>query len=346
MASNKMNLKSKILTLITSLVIIKFLSLVFHSDASWKFQSGQFNYNDHTELINNVIAFNNLVNDKSLRGRKQLAFGNSQIRSVFKTYRNTPESEFAWTYIAAFRLCALPYYTEYLIKAQPESVVLYMTDRDFNHSTVFHSLLHQPISEVRYLQQLKNILPLTEHSRSELATIFFGELFFPLKFSYQLKHLVEDHFFEKNIIRSLSGKHVKSDFHQRENKDIYEGLDKVTINGIKSLLNLRDMDKHQERFNYNYSLFIEFIETMIENNIKVIIIEGQYHPVAYNHKKFRKQDPHAILNAIADQYEEVIVLPIENQLMLREDEYVDHVHFTHDGGIRIMNKILEELKSF
>lgn len=338
-------MSKRIVNVAAAFIIIQLLSLLFYSPLSWQIQEPLFNYTKHTELINNVIHFNNYVNNAKNEGKSMLAFGNSQVRSVFLSHKNKVEEEFAWTYIAAFRLAALPHYTPYLKKLKPDNIVLYLSDKDLNQTTVFHSLMHHPAKLSRLLKDGSKIMKHTDHNRTDLATIYGSEFFFPLKFSYQLKHLVKDHFFDKSLIKSLSGRKVKSDFQEKHDDPKNEAIIKRKKNGIKSLIHLRDKEYRPDLMTYNIKLLREFIESMNKDGIGIIIIEAQYHPDAYNHEKYKDQDPHETINRIAADYDHVTVLDINDQLLLEDEEYIDHIHFTKEGGKRLMAKIMEGLET-
>lgn len=317
-------------------------SLILHSDQSWKFQRKHFNYQKHTEIVNNVITFHNYVKPENIKD-KIFGFGNSQMRSIFRSHKKNSNSEFTWAYIAAFRVCALPYYTQDIINAKPRKLILYLTDRDLNHTIVFHSLFHHPFSLARYLKELPETLKYTHHSTTEVFQILFSEVFFPLKFSYQFKNFLNDKLFtvpKSGKVKSFEIIAEISEGEKKASKSKKNKKNKKLDNQIKGLIRQADLSRHPELLNYNVNLFREFLERLLDNNIEVLIIEGQYHPKAMKELIKSGVDPHHKLNEIANSYESVNILPLEDQLILNENEYTDHVHFTKMGGGKLMNQLL------
>lgn len=356
--------KHRIINVLISACVAWLMAFCLHSGSSWAFQNSYFRLGIHNEVVKNVIQINDLNKNKTMEG-KTLAFGNSQIRSVFLTHKNKKEADLNWFYLGAFRYGAWPYFKDQLINSQPDTILLFLSDKDFNYRVVFNSLFHHPISLKRYLTEISSIKKFTDHSDSELAQIGLSEVITPFKFSYQLKHLVKEKLFliPTNPKQKKKKNRVKSDYQERKQgqgkkkvnkkkkkknkaqleREKYKDLDDLTYRGVKSLLRLRDLSLNPDRVEYNLSLFTEFLEEALANDIKIIFVEGQWHPRAMDHPNFKDEDPHKLINEIADKYEGISVMDINDQIKLKAKDYVDHIHFTKEGGKRLKESILKQL---
>jgi len=105
------------------------------------------------------------------------------------------------------------------------------------------------------------------------------------------------------------------------------------IDSLRGMTN-RHFDKHLEGLR-------RFCDAYADR--KIIIIEGHYHPLAYDMSPELHKQAAQRLSAIAEQFDHVRFIPIGQLYQLTADDYRDAYHVSNEGGERFQKHLFENV---
>ena len=81
--------------------------------------------------------------------------------------------------------------------------------------------------------------------------------------------------------------------------------------------------------------------------MKVVIIEGQYNPLAYTEKsRYLNKVTHNELESFAKKFKNVTFFSRSNVMQFTEDDYMDAVHVKSESGYRFVESLMKNLETF
>ncbi len=256
---------------------------------------------------------------------KYLAFGSSQTGAV---YSNISKSNPDLYKIELAGLGPVEYflYRETVSAFQPEYILLYLSDFDFGRKPQYSTFRYAPWQGLE-LVQYKKLFELTNAPEVDegIRELILGNLFSEYKYS----------FIFKGFIKKYIGRHeLNADSKSRE-----IALEDVQLESLK--LNLSS-----DYLELNMSALDMFLEYCKDNNVDVIIAEGQYHPGAYSEENIKLSA--LVRNKLVKatmQKPWVSYIPRERLPILDKSDYLDAYHVTPAAGERISSYILDYANS-
>lgn len=199
------------------------------------------------------------------RRAKYLAVGTSQPQAVFASYSKNDKSNM----LGLFSLPGLSpmeyvLYAKYIMALKPEVIILYLSEFDLGHETNLMQLEYsaaEGFDAFRVYSLLKQGMKGSSFQR-EYVSLVAGSLFPEYKFSFVFKSLLNK-ITDKNIALKKQDVSKVSDAEY-----LYRHLKNLKA------LNDRYVDFHLIFLN-------EFIKICNDNGVTVVVVEGQYNPLAY-----------------------------------------------------------------
>ncbi|HNV85461.1 MAG TPA: hypothetical protein PKL97_00670 [Candidatus Omnitrophota bacterium] len=243
-------------------------------------------------------------------GTDYLAVGSSQTRTLFSG--NPRFQIFAF---AGMRPIDFVLYQEKILSRNPLNVLLYLSDFDIAKIPNFQVYVYAPFQGLKLLKLHRQ---LKQYGLGNASWVF------------SLKNIFASIFPEyryADIPRILANRILLDSFGPRQaffpltEKEVFE----ISSKGLKTL---------DPAYIGLSLLFIEdFITFCDQHRIRVIIVEGQYNPLAYTQEnRISNRITRKKLRKLLKKYPKVVFIPLERLRHLYPKDFTDLVHATSRDG--------------
>jgi hypothetical protein len=266
---------------------------------------------------------------KPNKNLKYLAVGSSQTHDIYENYASQ-HNDFSLFTMAGLSPLDLYTYRKEIVRQNPEYVLLYLSEFDIAREPSLESSKWSPFSLHDMFELLSVIDTIDYFSKQDkqiFYELFFGKYFPEYKYSFVFKDFT-DKLLNKNRLLSILSP--------------FEIPDSVYLK--MQLKSLNDLSAEYIPFNMFYlKKALYYLNTQ---HIKVIIVEGQYHPLAYkpNNIALNKQ-VNAFLKDLAHVYPGNVFLSREEEPNFVIDDYTDGYHVNEKAGLEFSEHIVNRLNN-
>lgn len=259
---------------------------------------------------------------------KYLAIGSSQAYAVFNSYARSHEDLSLFT-LPAMGTLDYMLYKKYIAALGPEYLLLYLSEFDIARIPPFNAYKHAP-AQMSYWPELYARIKSLSHwdeSGTFISDMLIGEVFPEYKYSFVFRSIV-------NKMLGHPEDPQKGDIRNDARNDAFN----------TQLQNLAENMK-EEGIDFNVTFLRDFLTFCEEQGMKVVIIEGQYNPLAYNQKN--RQINSIVdrkLQEVANNYRNTIFLRRKDVYNFTDAQYRDIYHVYPEAGLLFTENLLHSLE--
>jgi len=311
------------------LVVIAARFLLFGNPWAWMFYERQLapDYLDWRQ-INIVEHEKNRFLDPP-GDLEYLAVGSSQIKSLFALYAERHE-DLALCWLPALRPVDYILIQDYIKRLEPGTVLLHLSELDMARRQNLSASTLAPSQGFRSFQiypQLAEFLD-GEENRFAVRDLLVGELLPEYKYRFLFRRMLD------KLIGGESSESIRRRRAGDQTIEIAVKIDEFRRNHC------------QEGIESNILFLIDFLELCRQEEMEVVIVEGQYNPLA---RTDRLQSLNRIvlerLNSIADRFDHVTFIPKSRTILFGKDDYIDVSHVRKRAGDLYAESLLRDIRS-
>lgn len=269
------------------------------------------------------------------RGIQYLAVGSSQTGSIYRNYRDSHEDLEILT-LAGMKPLDFVLYREYVASHRPEHVFLYLSEFDVAREPAFDASKMGPRQGLYglWLWPWLQRLPRCAGSGRYLADALVGEWLPEYKYGFVFRALFPG---------SRSGAAADSEAGEPASpQDASASARKLRDLMIERLIHNR---WSEDGIRYHLPLVEQFCRYCARRGIRVIIVEGHYHPAAYTARnRHWNRRVRAELSALAGRLPGVTYVPRSELPELTEADFVDGYHVSTGAGDRLAAAVVERVQ--
>jgi len=302
--------------LITCGWVLILRAALFHTPITWyaffmMYTSEEIGFRERNMLQANIEKY-----FRRSDSTQYLVIGSSQSR-MFKDVA-TENRDFSVYSFAGLQPIEYPLWVSLVESRKPRNVILYISEFDLARESTPAALYLDPLP-IERVTWLYDNLSAQHGSAVALATVkrmAVGALIPEYRFGYLFRAQTNRWFGSPSANANQAPRLTPEQWAQEQ------------AVGLRSRL----YDKY---IDVNASLLEQFVADCVANGSKVYILEGQYHPVAYdeNLRQLRRKS-HSVLSAMAARNRNVEFIPIEAQPALASGDYVDGYHLSPESSRR------------
>jgi hypothetical protein len=253
--------------------------------------------------------------------KKFLAVGSSQSYMIYMDYSKT-HSDLTLFELAGMTPIDLYLYRDYIGARKAEYILLYLSDFDLAREPELEKAKIAPAQGLGWLQIYPVVREIAHqaHTQPQLREMIAGEFFPEIKYDFVFKGLLH-----------------------KSNAQFQESV----LGGEKLEENISDWTGRIDSrwIPYQKDFLRRFLEFCRSHALKVVIVEGQYNPKAYDAKTLAanrtvRQD----LEKLAQEFGAVFV-PRSKLTPLTQDDYTDAVHLKPESGYRFAESLFKTLQT-
>lgn len=260
-------------------------------------------------------------------GLRYLAVGSSQTGAVYDRYAEA-HGDFDTFVVAAMMPMDFVLYADDIVRRQPETVLLYLSDFDVAKSPSPEAAVLSP----RQGANLFGVMSLLRSSpdagmRGVIAELAVGEVLPEFRFRFIFRGLLDKQF--RRVALRLG---------RREARQKVPSTEPERIGWLRDSL-------HPEDVPFNLACLQEFLDIMDRNGIRTVMVEGHYHPVVVNRElaamngRVRQE-----LMRLAATRPAVAFIPRMDLHGLGADDYADLTHVKPEAGEEFTRQLLDLLE--
>ena len=322
------NTKNKLLRLGVFIVIFYSLTrvILFENPAAWM----GYRYS----LTWKEIGFREAtIIDQNLRryisppqNLKYLAIGSSQTGAVFSDYAQKHRDFYKIEYSG---MGPLDYYlySELVKQIKPKTLILFLSEFDFGRDIVKETMVfapHQSLSKHYFLIDILSNELGTSSAIHLSIKMLLADLFPEYKYQFLFKGL-RDKLLNKHFLLKTQEQAFSS--HSAQDK----ATEQVDI--LLRTLNKKPID-------LNFRIYEQFLLRVLNSDIKLVVVEGQYHPGAYSVKnKKLKAIVSSKMQELSRKYKFQYITTDKFPILLSED-FADGYHPNKIGSDKIVNTLI------
>jgi hypothetical protein len=266
---------------------------------------------------------------KPKKNLKYLAVGSSQTSVLFDKYAKQCEE---LSVFALAGLSPLDFYTyrKEIVRRKPKYVLMNLSEFDIARNPELASSKWSPYS-FRDIVELRSVIDTSDYFTPEekqlISDLFFSKYFPEYKYSFVFKDLLDIPF--------------------NKNRLLHNALVNRVNDSVSLAVHLKYLSGLSEKYiSFNMHYLVKAIEYLNENNIKTIIVEGQYNPLAYQpHNLILNKQVNALLSDFTLQNRDNVFLSRNEIPNFVKDDYRDGYHVNENAGFTYADSLIKELDS-
>ena len=291
-------------------VVLIFRLFLFDQVFSWYGYAKYLSVDDVGWRQKDVIDYEYKKFLKKPEHTKYLAVGSSQTRAVYGPYARKHGYPQIFS-LSAMSPLDLVLYRKYIKSFGPEYILLYLSEFDLARNHGLNTAKFAPNQGLYFLELFPTLRDVAENSQSYmgLKEMFVGEFLPEYKYG----------FIFTGYLDKVLGKNRALALESRTNAP-----DDVML---KMQLNIIEQNTNSEFIDLNSGILMKFLSFCREESLNVIIVEGQYHPLAYTEKSVAlNKIVHHILLEIEHEFPNVRFIPRAEVYNFKENDYRDGYH--------------------
>jgi hypothetical protein len=302
---------------------------LFYNPVSWATYKKVLPLNSIDWRHYDILKFETDKYLKPEKNLKYLAVGSSQTTEIYKQYARQSEN-FAIFAFAGLSPLDLYTYRDEIVRRKPEYILLYESEFDLARRPELASSKWSPFS-LADIFELQSIIDTTRYFAKEdkaiIPEIFFGSYFPEFRYSFVYKDLTNNLLNKNKLLNIIPPTQIQD--------SIYLPIH------LKSLAELSD-----QYISFNMYYLKKAIQYLNKKNIRAIIVEGQYNPIAYKTKNLElNTKTRALLQEFISNNPSNVFLTREEVPNFRIEDYRDGYHVKTDAGLRFSEMLFKKLDS-
>jgi len=307
--------------------IIFFRLMLFGNPVAWYLHSKLLGWNDVGFRQVNVI-------DNELRHYfdppdevRFLAIGSSQTGAIYGDYAKN-NSDLYKVELSGLGPTEYYLYRDIVGKVKPEQVLLYLSEFDIARSPSYDTYRYAPR---QWWSLVSYTLSLRKNEKSDemgvgLKELWIAQIFPEFKYSFIFKGYLRK-WLGLNKVFELDAESF--------NVQLKEDKIRSHVGSLKEILDMNAIENSMAALTY-------FFEYCKSQGLQVAIIEGSYHPDAYNQKNLTLQ---SLVNEkmvqISELYENIEFVSHDKISTLLAEDFMDGYHLTAAAGDRVTHEIIK-----
>jgi hypothetical protein len=313
------NISKNILILIMICSVIRLL--VFNNPLSFKMLSRELNLRDMGWRQRDAMK-HDWDGFFKWGPYEYLVIGSSQVAAIFNGYARNHKNVKVFS-IAGMGPQDFVLYQPYIKNYNVENIILYLSDLDLCRPPSLLGAKLAPMQPVEKMAQLLKIFHRQKIPGNYLEFVLAN--YFP---EYRYQYLM------KAFLHKRLGK--RSAFPHEDG--IRKSQEEVFKHAIESLQKRTD-----EWIDYNSELLSHFLQWCNEINVRVIIVDGHYHPQALKNSRGLYLDVKKKIKALSQSYGSIYV-DRENLHQFTDNDYRDVTHVHRQSGYVFSEKMFHFLE--
>ena len=254
--------------------------------------------------------------------------GSSQTLVVYTPY-SEKHKDLSVLHLSSMAPLDFYLYRKYIVSKNPNYVLLYLSEFDLAREPRLEAAKIAPQQGIDLLKILPMIFEISKQAHSEVAfkEMIAGEFFPEYKYSFVFRGF-SDKIMKKNA--ALHRESLLLSLHP-DTEELKEH--------IQSLVESMD----ERWIKYNVYFLREFLAYCRSKSLKVVIVDGQYNPLAYTEKNLRlNQIVHNELENLTKQFDNVTFLPRSQVMEFTQDDYSDATHVKPQAAYRFVESLIKK----
>lgn len=259
---------------------------------------------------------------------KYLVVGSSQTDAVYRSYA-ADHDEMVMFSLAGMGPMDFYLYREYIASFRPETILLFISEFDLARQPPWDAVKLGPAQGLDFLDLYAKVSPMIDvwpAAEGFLKEFGAGELFPEYKYGFVFRAFV-DRFLKKSKALKLTNVH---DIEMGENReDRIAQLSKMDPAGL----------------DFGFSFLADFAKYCDAQGLEVVIVEGQYNPLAYSaHNLELNRRVKAQLSGLADRLEHCRFIPRTELMNFTPDDFHDASHVLLPKGREFSRRLVQYLE--
>lgn len=264
--------------------------------------------------------------------KKYLAVGSSQSYAIYTPYSKEHN------HLIVFNLSGMTpldmfFYRHYIVERKPEYILLFLSEFDLAKIPNLDAVKIGPNQNLGLIKELPVLLEILKLAPPSIALyeIIIGEFLPEYKFSFIFRGYLDKWTEKRQALK------IKSKL-----DDLSPTKQQVT-DAINDLVH--ELDSKWIPFNtYFLEKFLGFCQ---KHDIKIVISEGQYNPLAYTERTLGLNEmARKELEQLDKKFKTVTFLPRPQTPRFMTEDYQDSVHVKPENGIRYAQDLIKKIESF
>lgn len=256
-----------------------------------------------------------------------LAVGSSQVGAIFHQWGGPPIDLKIYS-VAGMRPIDYLLYRDELHKTRPRNILLYLSEFDIAVSPQIETVLLGPRQGLKLIGIWEKMIKcgLWNDYKNMLIHSVFAEMLPEYKYS----------FIFRGIVRKIWGPYPAVNSSLLPLAMDPSAIDPELLKSIELLTHLF----HDAGVRFNIECLREFVAFCADQNIQVIIVEGQYNPLAYTPKALNyNAKVREMLSTLPKEYKNVRFIPRTLCYQFNSGEYMDISHVVPDAARRFTKQL-------
>jgi hypothetical protein len=313
------------------LVVWAIRLILFGQYLSWEAYADHLSVEDLGWRPKRVVSVEHKKFFKTSLRAPYVAVGSSQTLAVYGSYSKEHDEELGLFQIAGMSPLDFWLYRHYIAQKKPQYILLYLSEFDQAKEPRMEWAKFAPSQGLA----LAGIYPALERTArkggSELALkeMMVAEIFPEYKYSFIFKGFLDKATKKRKALATPS---------------LREQLDPNPLKLLEHARGLED-DLSDQWIEDNKYFLEKFLVFCRERGFKVLIVEGQYNPLAVTEKtaylnEFVRQE----LQELDQTFDHVVFIPRARVMEFGRDDYRDVMHVRPEAGYRFAQQLMNVLK--
>lgn len=302
--------------------------LLFGQQFSWEFYCDHLTVDDIGWRQQSAIYVEKNKFFKRAHPIKFLTVGSSQTYVIYSPYSKKHNDMVVFNF-AGMTMLDLYLYRNYIAAKEPEYVLLYLSEFDLAKEPSLDAAKIAPNQGFDFFSNYAVLNAIAKEAGSELSLkeMAVGEFFPEYKYAFIFKGLTE----------KWTGKNKAL-----HTKSLYEQLSPDGDQLKKDLAGLAD-SLDARWIPYNVHFLSKFLAYCREKSLKVVIVEGQYNPLAYTEKSMvLNQKVRVELENGAKEFDAVFI-PRSQIRPFTQEDYMDAEHVKPEPAYEFVERLMNKL---
>ena len=315
----------------TILIILIIRIALFNQPFSWNFYNSYLDGKNVGWRQKKVILQKHKEFLRKPKNIKFLAVGSSQTNAVYGHYASKHDN-FETIVLPGCDALSLALYRKHIESFKPKYLLLYLSEFELARPPSLSAATVSPRQGLSFIQ----IYPILKDTRKSFKSktsineLLMGELFPEYKYS----------FIFKNIFNKLIKKNDSLTTPSQSVKISYGEYFKTSIK------KLTGKGRSIPGINLNVRFLRTFLTYFKDKPLKIIIVEGQYNPLAYTKKNLKlNKIAYNKLKALGDEFRNVTFIARKDIMEFTEKDYKDGTHVKSMSGYAFSKKLMNILRN-
>jgi hypothetical protein len=313
------------------LLVLAIRMALFGQYFSWEFYKDRLNIDEVGWRQQSALYVEYYKFFKYARPVKYLAVGSSQTYVIYMSYSKKHRDLRVFN-LAGMAPLDLYLYRRYISARNPGHILLYLSEFDMAKAPRLDAAKIGPYQGPSFWKIWPVLSDIAKQTRSQtdLKEMIAGEFLPEYKYSFIFKGFT-DKWMNKN--KAL---------------DIRPLAEELSPNALQMVVNARQMveDMDERWIKYNSYFLAEFLKYCKDRALEVIIVEGQYNPMAWNEKSILlNKSTLKELERLDREFDNVVFIPRADIMDFNRDDYNDVMHVNPEAGYRFAEHLIRKLET-